>query len=213
MLLLALACPTYSAITPPKILKIWRSRFIKTLAILGLSAFLGTNIQRPAASEERAIFGESSATIEEYFGQYWTRLTIMNSAGDRVVTYTYSPGEMRNFFDNAECLRLSVEFINDRATEVSVHCNGAGFDIPSDQNEFSDNSIKIFDDVFEYIFGERPPTDSPIYHRNLGPEELLVGTLHTVTHCMSEEIAISYEWISTPDFIWFIDFFQESICI
>ena len=44
-----------------------------------------------------------------------------------------------NFFDNAECLRLSVEFINDRATEVSVHCNGAGFDIPSDQNEFSDN--------------------------------------------------------------------------
>ncbi|NEQ46729.1 MAG: hypothetical protein F6K00_25550 [Leptolyngbya sp. SIOISBB] len=209
---MTLADAAYSELALLKIAKIWRHYSIKALAILGLSAVLGLGIQSPAISSERAIFGEMPTRIEDYFGQYWTRLTLTNSEGDRTVTYTYSPGAMRSFFDNAEDLRLSVRFINDEAVAVRVHQNGAGFNIPADKLPSADNSTSVFDDVFAYIFGYQPPIMSRLDRQSLEPN-FLQGTLHSVTYCMSEEIAMTYEWISTQDYIWFITFEQEPDCI
>ena len=212
MIPLAPVTTNYPALDKLMAFKIWRSYVTKALAILGLSTFLVTSMQSSAISGERSIFGESPPDLERYFDQYWTRLTLVDAEGNLNVTYTYSPGKIRSFFDNAEDLRLSVRFINDQAVNIRIHQNGAGFNIPSERFEPSDNSMNIFDDVFESIFGYRPSVESPIYQKILEPGSLQ-GTLHTVTYCISEEIAMSYEWISTEDYIWFIRFFQESACV
>ncbi|AFY38602.1 hypothetical protein Lepto7376_2315 [[Leptolyngbya] sp. PCC 7376] len=192
--------------------KMWRQYAAQALTVFGLSTFLVTGLQSSVISGDRQIFGENPTAIERYFGQYWTRLTLTHAEGDRHVTYTYSPGKIRSFFNNAEDLRLSVRFTNDQAVSVRVHQDGAGFNIPVERFEPSANSIDIFDDVFESIFGYRPPSISPVDRQILQPE-LLQGTLHTVTYCMDEGIAMSYEWISTEDYIWFISFFQEPMCV
>ncbi|MGD1940616.1 MAG: hypothetical protein ACFB0G_04840 [Leptolyngbyaceae cyanobacterium] len=118
---------------------------------------------------------------------------------------------MRSFFDNAEDLRLSVRFVNDEAVAVRVHENGAGFSIPADKLPSADNSTNVFEDVFAYIFGYQPPIMSRL-QQSLEPS-IPQGTLHAVTYCMSEEIAMHYEWISTEDFIWYITFAQEPDCL
>ena len=187
-------------------------RFWMSFAIFGLGVSLFLGLQSPATSGERSIFGETPSAVEGYFGPYWTRLTTQNTADDRIVVYTYSPGTMRSLFLNAEELRVSVTFVNDRAYHVKVHDNGGGFNIPANPSGSQQNSTRVFDDVFEYIFGYRPPTSSPVYRRLLNPGALH-GTLHMVTYCMSEGIAMSYEWISTEDYIWFIDFFREPACL
>ena len=212
MILLASATTTYPVLDRLMAFKVWRRYITKALTILGLSTFLVTGMQPFAVSGERSIFGENPTDIERYFGPYWTRLTLGDAEGDLNVTYTYSPGRIRSLFNNAEDLRLSVRFINDQAVSVRIHQDGAGFNIPSERFESSDHSLNIFDDVFESTFGYRPPVTSPVYRQILQPGSLQ-GTLHTVTYCISEEIAMSYEWISTEDYIWFIRFFQEPACI
>ncbi|MEM9090616.1 MAG: hypothetical protein AAGC93_17935 [Cyanobacteria bacterium P01_F01_bin.53] len=212
MILLALVTADHPALDRFMAFNLWQRYVTKSLAILGLSTFLVTGMQSSAVSSERSIFGESPTDIERYFGQYWTRLTLGHAEGDLNVTYTYSPGRIRSFFNNAEDLRLSVGFINDQAVSVRIHQDGAGFNIPSERFEPSDHSMNIFDDVFESIFGYRPPVTSPVYRQILQPGSLQ-GTLHTITYCISEKIAMSYEWISTEDYIWFIHFFQEPACV
>ncbi|NJL00296.1 MAG: hypothetical protein HC910_06875 [Spirulinaceae cyanobacterium SM2_1_0] len=55
-------------------------------------------------------------------------------------------------------------------------------------------------------------TTTAMQHQLLNPGALH-GTLHMVTVCMSENIAMSYEWIGTEDYIWFINFLPESACV
>lgn len=95
---------------------------------------------------------------------------------------------------------------------VRIHQDGAGFNIPSERFESSNHPLDIFDDVFESVFGYRPPVASPVCRKILEPGSLQ-GTLHTVTYCIGEEIAMSYEWISTEEHIWFIYFSQEPDCV
>ncbi|MBM0745546.1 hypothetical protein JOY44_29930 (plasmid) [Phormidium sp. CLA17] len=188
-------------------------QFIKGLVVLGLNISIGVGIQSSANASRQVIFNESPTIIEDYFGQYWTRLTTTNAAGDRLVKYTYNPGAIRSLFLNANNLRLSIDFVNNRAERIKIHQNGMGFNIRSEQLDEPNYYPTCFNNLFKYIFGYPPSTNSPVYRRSVYDDSGEGGTLHITTHCISEGIAISYEWISVRDFVHFIEIFQEPACI
>lgn len=184
---------------------------MKVLSIAGFSMLLIAGTSLAGSADERPVFGESPTAIEQYFGSYWSRLTEVNQADHHVVTYTYSPGEIRSLFFDAENLRLSITVVNDEAELIRIHENGGSFNIPTEPNQPLDFPPLVFDRVFEYVFGDRPMTASPMDRRILNPGEAH-GTLQTITYCISQGIAASYERISTADHIWFVEFFQEPAC-
>lgn len=184
---------------------------MNVLSIAGLSVLLIAGTSLAGSADERPVFGESPTAIEQYFGPYWSRLTEVNQADHHVVTYTYSPGEMRSFFIDAEDLRLSITFVNDAAEFIRIHENGGSFNIPADPDQPSGFPPLVFDRIFAYVFGDRPLTTTPMDRRMLNPGAAH-GTLRTITYCMSQGIAASYEQISTADHIWFIELFQEPDC-
>lgn len=187
-------------------------QFIKGLVVLGWSISLGVGIQLSANASKPLIFNENPTTVGRYFGRYWTRLTTKNAAGDRLVTYTYNPGAIRSLFLNADNLKLSIDFVNHQAKRIKIHQNGAGFNLPSGQLDGPNYYPTRFDDLFEYLFDERPATSSSVYRRSIYDDSGDGGTLHTTTYCISEGIAISYEWISVRDFVNFIAIFPEPTC-
>ncbi len=179
---------------------------------LGTVALMAAGFQTSVDALERSIFNQNPATIERYFGPYWSRLTTSTRSGDHRVTYTYNPGAIRSLFPDAEGLRISVEFINHQAKRIKIHQNGTGFDIPPRQLRESDYYPVVFDALFEDIFGYRPPTHSQLHGRSIYDDSGDGGTLHTSTYCIAEGIAISYEWISVRNFVNYIDILQEPTC-
>lgn len=189
-----------------------KSQFIKNVMAVGASIFLGVGIHTSLSANRRIIFNENPTTIEHYFGQYWSRLTTTNTAGDRVVTYTYNPGAIRSLFLNADKLKLSIDFVNDRAERIKIHQDELGFDILSEPLDYPNYYPTSFNNLFEHIFGYRPSTSSQFYGRLIYDDSGDGGTFHTTTYCVAEGIAISYEWISSRTFVHFIEISQEPNC-
>lgn len=190
-----------------------QSQFFKSLAIFGASFFLGVTMHTPVSANKRIIFNENPTTIEHYFGKHWSRLTTTSTAGDRVVTYTYNPQKIRSLFLNAEKLRLSIDFVNNRAERITIDQDGNGFDIPPEQLGYPNYYPTSFNNLFEYVFGYFPSTSEQFQGRLIYDDSGDGGTLHVSKYCLTKGIAISYEWISIRTFIYSIEIIQEKECI
>lgn len=183
----------------------WRQQVAQYLVILGISGVLWNAI--PANAQKRVVFSESPAAVEHYFGQYWTRLTL-GEGRDRTVTYTYNPQAVRQLFQ-AENATLSVRFVNDQADLITIQNLGV---VLEQQQSETDWYPPQFDQLYEILFGERPPSDSPVHGRLILDTSGEAGTLQTSTYCLDDGVAISYEWASDRDLITYATIFPEADC-
>jgi hypothetical protein len=114
--------------------------------LFGLGIGLLVNLIGSPALAGRLVLNQTPQTIERYFGRYWTRLTTSDANGNTVITYTYSPRQVRRLFSGTENSTFSIIFVNNRSQTVRL-----------DNMETLDFYSEEAAQFFEYIFGYQPP--------------------------------------------------------
>jgi hypothetical protein len=155
-------------------------KILKTSFILATIASLNSSVFSPEpAAAGRYVLNQTPATIEKYFGRYWTKLTQTDSNGKTTVTYWYSPAKLRRLFPDRAKTTLSMIYIDNRVQSIEIkpykNTNeienyGAEIDAETIQN------LQMQERYFEAIFGYRPPTYKPLY--------LSYGSLYSYTNCL-----------------------------
>jgi hypothetical protein len=162
----------------------FRCRFGWAIAI-ALLLVTGINAQPVLAG--RYVLNQSPAAIERSFGRYWTKLTQTNQNGEKFVTYTYSPAQLRRFFSDRPFLSLSMTFVNDRVHSVTMQPYKTAEEkrkdyIKLDSDVVIDQAMEA--KLFEAIFGYRPSIYKPLH--------LTTGSIYEYTNCLGDGVASSY---------------------
>lgn len=185
------------------VVQFWLGLSIGGLGLISLPASINAS--------RRMIFNQTPATIEQYLGRYWTRLTRHHPQGDLIVTYTYNPAKVRRLFVD-DALELAMTFVNHRLESMQIRSPKAFRLRKFGEKDYPNFYPSQFDEVFEVIFGYRPSTRSPLYGQQIADDSGDGGTLHTSTYCIEEGIAITYDWISERDLALQATFLSEPKC-
>lgn len=162
----------------------FRCRFGWAMAIATL---LVVGVRGQPAVAGRYVLNQSPATIERSFGRYWTKLTQTNQKGEKSVTYTYSPAQLRRFFPDSPFLSLSMTYVNDRVQSVTMRPYKTAAEKRNDYIKVTSSTVTdqaMEAKLFEAIFGYRPPIYKPLY--------LNYGSFYRYINCLGDGVASGY---------------------
>lgn len=166
-------------LTPINIIK--KSFILATVASLNSSLFI------PEVAAGRYVLNQTPATIEKYFGRYWSKLTQTGANGKITVTYWYSPARLRRLFPDRAKTTLSMIYIDNRVQSIEIQPFKSQNDITNYSTEIDNEviqNIQMESRYFEAIFGYRPPIYKPL--------SLEYGSFYSYTNCLGNGVTSSY---------------------
>ncbi|HIK16462.1 MAG TPA: hypothetical protein IGS53_14435 [Leptolyngbyaceae cyanobacterium M33_DOE_097] len=133
------------------------------LLVISLGVFGSGMVAVAPAQAGRYVLNQSFSTIERYFGRHLTESK--RQQGNEVLTErTYSNTRLRRMIPNLPAnAKFKVIFVNGKAQWIAlVPATGAGIPVEDKAwQAFVYDRATAFN-FFEYIFGYRPPTYTPV---------------------------------------------------
>ncbi|MDX2099418.1 MAG: hypothetical protein SFW36_16690 [Leptolyngbyaceae cyanobacterium bins.59] len=184
-----------------------RKQLCRVLILCSFSGFISLGTQQSVDAGQRNLFDQNPTTISRYLGSYWTRLTRTLSPTEQLVTYTYNPRQIRRLFPKAQVSKLEVNFKNSRVTSISVWMTLI-------LEKFEENGYPAeLEPLFVHFFGYRPSAQSSVYRKIIADgSQDPGGTLHVNAYCMSDGIAMAYEYASERNLAIYVNFFLDEAC-
>jgi len=125
----------------------------------------------------RYVLNQTPNTIIKYWGK-----PLSMTVKDNTLIYTYSPPKFKQLFSQYSKANFSVEFVNQKAKEITLKFNGDFWEYP-EYNFVQSTAAKFF----QYIFGYEPPEWRELSSKFTGNE-----TIYDHQYCLGDGVAVSF---------------------